>query len=50
MGIFTFLQPQSWNNGAQCHLLFGHLGNYRDINPDVTTDAEIWNKKLSNRT
>ena len=41
---------ESWNNGAQCHLLFGHLGNYRDINPDVTADAEIWNKKLSNRT
>jgi len=37
---------ESWNNGVQCHLWFGHLGNYKDINPDVLADTKIWNKKV----
>ena len=37
------------NNGVNCHLLFGHLGNYRSINPDIIKDAKIWFKKITNR-
>lgn len=36
--------------GANCHLLFGHLGNYRSFNPDVITDSGIWSKKIESRT
>ncbi len=31
------------------HLLFGHCGNYKSINPDVVKDAELWKTKLQNR-
>ena len=29
------------------HLHFGHLGDYKKINPDVVEDAAYWNKKLT---
>jgi len=32
--------------GINCHLLVGHLGNYKKANPEVVIDAIIWNKKL----
>lgn len=32
--------------GINCHLLVGHLGDYRRINPDVHGDAETWRTKL----
>lgn len=32
--------------GINCHLLVGHLGNYRRINPMVTIDATLWKMKL----
>ena len=32
--------------GVNCHLLIGHLGNYRKINMNVEWDVIIWNKKL----
>jgi len=40
---------ESKNNGVCCHLLFGHLGNYKSINPNVVEDASIWNNKITKR-
>lgn len=40
---------ESKNNGVNCHLLFGHLGNYRSINPNVIQDVITWLSKISNR-
>jgi 5-methylcytosine-specific restriction enzyme A len=40
---------ESNHNGINCHLAFGHLGNFKSLNPDVEQDAEIWNKKIANR-
>lgn len=40
---------ESKNNGVNCHLLFGHLGNYKTINANVIEDARIWNSKIKNR-
>jgi len=33
--------------GINCHLLIGHLGNYRRINVDIETDVMIWRKRLT---
>lgn len=33
----------------RCHLLFGHLDNWRKINDEVLEDAKIWNYKLKNK-
>jgi 5-methylcytosine-specific restriction enzyme A len=33
--------------GINCHLLIGHLGNYRKANPNCRGDAAIWKNKLS---
>lgn len=40
---------ESKNNGVTCHLLFGHLGNYRSINKSVDKDVRDWNNKIANR-
>ena len=32
-----------------CHLLFGHLGDYKGFNPLVRADAEIWRFRLRAR-
>lgn len=32
--------------GVNCHLWFGHLGNYREINPNVIQDSTAWKNKL----
>jgi predicted HNH restriction endonuclease len=37
---------EDWSYGLNCHLLVGHLGNYRNINPSVQTDAKTWQAKL----
>lgn len=37
---------ENWNFGVNCHLLFGHLGNYKNINPSVEVDVANWNKRL----
>lgn len=37
---------ESGKNGVVCHRFFGHLGNYRKINPSVIQDVNIWNQKL----
>lgn len=34
---------------ANCHLLFGHLGDFRDDNPTVLKDARHWGRKINNR-
>jgi 5-methylcytosine-specific restriction protein A len=36
-------------DGVNCHLLFGHLGNFRSYNPDVRRDVATWRCKLENR-
>jgi 5-methylcytosine-specific restriction enzyme A len=35
--------------GINCHLAFGHLGNFRSFNVDVETDAAQWAAKIKNR-
>lgn len=37
---------ESKKNGLNCHLLIGHLGNYRRFNPNVKADALEWRVKL----
>jgi len=32
--------------GIICHLLVGHLGDYKNINPNSVEDAKVWNTKL----
>ena len=32
--------------GIICHILVGHLGDYKNINPNSVEDAKIWNAKL----
>ena len=34
--------------GVNCHLLFGHLGNYKRANPTVKEDVIIWNMRVKN--
>lgn len=36
-------------NGVNCHLLVGHLGNFKSVNLSVETDAAEWKKKIINR-
>ena len=40
---------ESKDNGANCHLLFGHLGNFKSFNVDVQKDSGEWNDKILNR-
>ena len=40
---------ESKNNGVTCHLLFGHLGNYKSININVIEDAKNWFNKITER-
>lgn len=32
-----------------CHLVFGHLGDYRSFNENVIADVQSWNQKIANR-
>lgn len=34
---------------SRCHLLFGHLGDYKSWNEDVVKDCDIYNKKIKHR-
>lgn len=36
-------------HGVICHLLFGHLGNYKSINDNVVEDSIMWRLKLEGR-
>ena len=40
---------ESNGNGINCHLAFGHLGNYQGANTTVKKDAKAWNVKLKKR-
>jgi len=42
--LITLCESKSY--GVICHLFFGHLGNYKKINPNVIKDINIWNNKL----
>lgn len=33
----------------RCHLLVGHLGDWKAYNPAVRADAETWKKKIDTR-
>lgn len=37
---------ESKRYGLNCHLVFGHNGDYRYGNPDVDADAKRWFLKL----
>jgi hypothetical protein len=40
---------EAGTNGIICHMAFGHLGNYKSVNPTVKSDTKTWNKKIKNR-
>ena len=42
--LVTLCQNKKY--GINCHLLIGHLGNYRRFNPSCGLDITIWNMKL----
>jgi 5-methylcytosine-specific restriction protein A len=35
--------------GTRCHFVFGHLGNWGSINPDIVEDAIVFRNKILNR-
>lgn len=37
---------ESGKHGVNCHLLVGHLGNFKSVNPDVENDAATWKTKI----
>lgn len=37
---------ESGKKGLNCHLLVGHLGNFRNINTESVNDSIIWSEKL----
>lgn len=43
--LITLCERKSHN----CHLVFGHLGNFQSWNPDVREDAARMLKKIENR-
>lgn len=38
---------ESGEKGLNCHLLMGHLGDYKKINNNVVNDSKIWIMKLN---
>ena len=38
--LITLCRPK------RCHLLFGHLNNWKSFNPEVINDSNIWNTKI----
>mgnify|MGYP001573406066 CR=1 FL=1 len=40
---------ESKKNGVNCHLFFGHLGNYQKFDTKVKEDTKNWNNKLKGR-
>jgi 5-methylcytosine-specific restriction protein A len=35
--------------GKNCHLIFGHLWDFKSFNANVVEDAALWSEKLKNR-
>jgi hypothetical protein len=46
--LLTMCESKSY--GIICHLLIGHNGSYKDINPNVIADASQWRQKLVKKT
>lgn len=42
--LITLCENKKW--GITCHLLVGHLGNYKDFNSSVQADATYWKIRL----
>ena len=42
--LMTLCESASY--GIICHLLIGHLGNYKNVNPNSVEDAKVWHNKL----
>lgn len=40
---------ESKKNGLNCHLWFGHLGNYKSFNASAVTDSLLWKEKMEKR-
>lgn len=40
---------ESKANGINCHLFFGHLGNFKGVNPQVPKDALEWAARILER-
>jgi hypothetical protein len=40
---------ESDENGVNCHLFFGHLGDFHSYNCSVVSDSPLWREKLRNR-
>ena len=40
---------ESGDNGLNCHLLVGHLGNFKSFNQNVVADAAAWKDKITTR-
>jgi 5-methylcytosine-specific restriction endonuclease McrA len=40
---------ESKDNGINCHLGVGHLGNFKSYNRDIEKDEAEWNQKIKNR-
>lgn len=40
---------ESGHDGANHHLLFGHLGDFKSINVKSVTDSKLWNGKIKTR-
>jgi 5-methylcytosine-specific restriction protein A len=36
-------------DGVNCHLLFGHLGNFKSLNSHVEVDSKVWAEKIAKR-
>jgi predicted TIM-barrel fold metal-dependent hydrolase len=42
--LITLCESASY--GIICHILIGHLGDYKNVNPNSVEDAKTWNAKL----
>lgn len=40
---------EALKGGVNCHLFFGHLGNFKSFNTNVVTDAAQWQDKIKQR-
>lgn len=45
--LITMCESKSY--GIICHLLVGHWGSYKLINPNVVEDAALWRSKLQEK-
>ena len=41
---------EDWSYGINCHLLVGHLGNYKNVNDTVLEDSRTWTKKIKHQS